>query len=64
MNNSILFILLLFFATQLNAQADAIDDVSKINSVIAVVAVILIGMAAFLFFLERRLKKLEDKLNL
>lgn len=64
MKNAIVLMLLLCASTLLYSQADSIDDASKINSVIGVASVILLGIAFFLFYLERRLKKLEDKLNL
>ena len=39
--------------------SDHFDNVGKINAVIAVAAVILIGIFVFLFFLERRIHTLE-----
>lgn len=35
----------------------------KINTVVVVVAVILIGIALWLFALDRKLRKLEEKIN-
>ena len=50
-----LFMILLF-----QEYADHYDNVGKINAVIASAAVILIGIFVFLFWMERRVKKLED----
>ena len=38
---------------------DTLYGSGKINTVVAVVAVILIGLGAWLFFLDRRITKLE-----
>jgi hypothetical protein len=35
----------------------------KINTVIAVVAVLLIGLAAWMFSMDRRIKKMEQELK-
>ena len=44
-------------------QADHFDRSGKMNAVIAVVAVVLLGIFLFLIYLERRIKKLENDLN-
>jgi len=61
-------ILILLFATvskTLNAQAtttaEKILEHGKLNAVVAVVAVILVGIFAFLFYLEKKIKKLEQE---
>ena len=57
---STLLIVTLFSFSQILAQGnDHYDQSSKIYTVVACVAVILIGIAVFLFFLERRVTKLE-----
>ena len=60
-------ILILLFATvskTLSAQtvstAEKLLDHGKLNAVIAVVAVILVGIFVFLFYIERKIKKLEQ----
>jgi len=64
---SILFFILI--STLLNAQtngpemADALRENGKINVVISVIAIIFICIVAFLIVLERKIKKLEDKVN-
>ena len=40
--------------------ADHFDNVGKMNAVVSVAAVILVGIFLFLFYLERRIKKLEE----
>lgn len=42
-----------------NWLVDTLYGSGKINTVVAVVAVILIGLGAWLFFLDRRITKLE-----
>ena len=61
-------ILILLFATvskTLNAQttttAEKLLEHGKLNAVVAVVAVILVGIFAFLFYLEKKIKKLEQE---
>ena len=63
-------ILILLFATvskMLNAQpvsvADHLVADSKINAVIVVAAIILTGIFLFLFFIERKVKKLEQEVK-
>lgn len=63
-------ILILLFATvskMLNAQttpvAEKLLENSKLNAVIVVAAVILFGIFAFLFYLERKIKKLEQEVK-
>lgn len=61
-------ILILLFVTvskTLSAQAvstaEKLLEHGKLNAVIAVVAVILLGIFAFLFYLEKKIKKLEQE---
>ena len=63
-------ILILLFVTvskTLSAQtastADKLLEHGKLNAVIAVVAVILLGIFAFLFYLEKKIKKLEQEVK-
>lgn len=63
-------ILILLFAgvsKMLNAQtqqtADKLMDGGKINAVIVVVGILLVGIFAFLVYLEKRLKKLEEEVK-
>lgn len=61
-------ILILLFASvskMLNAQtssiAEKLNNNGKLNAVMVIVFIILIGIFLFLFFLERRIKKLEQE---
>ncbi len=63
-------ILILLFASvskMLNAQtinvADKLLENSKLNAVIAVASIILLGIFIFLFYLERKIKKLEQEVK-
>ncbi len=63
-------ILILLFATvskMLNAQtvnvADKLMENSKLNAVIVVAAIILTGIFFFLFYIERKIKKLEQEVK-
>lgn len=63
-------ILILLFASvskMLSAQtpgvADKLLENSKLNTVIAVACIILLGIFLFLFFIERRVKKLEQEVK-
>lgn len=60
-----IYLILIFIASPffLSAQADHYDSGGKLMGVIGCVAVILIGVALFLFYLERRVKRLEDDAN-
>lgn len=42
---------------------DSLYGSGKLNTVTAVVGIILLGIAIWLFSLDRKLKKLEDKMN-
>ncbi|MXV51549.1 CcmD family protein [Pedobacter sp. HMF7647] len=64
MKHFILFILLSFltvssFAQQGAEMADTMRSSGKIYVVVAVIAVVFVGIAVFLFSLDRRLKKIE-----
>ena len=50
----------LFFNVALQAQGDQIANKGKIYAVVTCVAVILIGIVAFLFYLERRIRSMEE----
>ena len=57
-------ICMLCIPTMMNAQTDSGDymtNIGKIYVVIAVIVVIFIGIFAFLFAIERRLRKLENQ---
>ncbi len=64
---AILILLFAIISKTLNAQtADTGDKLmqdGKINAVIAVAAVILSGIFLFLFYLERKIKKLEEEVK-
>lgn len=45
------------------AQGDQYDNSGKIYTVVAVVSITLLGIAAFLIYLERRIKILENTIN-
>ncbi len=62
MKNQFSIILLLLFATSLNAQGvsqDFLRSTGKIYSVIAVLVLIIIGLAWYLIRLDSRIQKLE-----
>lgn len=64
----IIFSLLLLMAcsTDMQAESTAVDflrSTGKIYSVIAVIVVVLIGIAIFLFRIDRKLTKLENTIN-
>ena len=68
MIKKITFLFLFFFSTLLSAQnnaepqmSDALRENGKINVVISVIAIIFICIVVFLFMLERKIKKLEQK---
>ncbi len=63
-------ILVLLFAgiwNTMNAQpvtvADKLMESNKLYAVIAVLGIILLGIFLFLFYLERKIKRLEDEVN-
>lgn len=63
-------ILILLFASvskMLSAQtiniADKLLENSKLNAVIVVASVILLGIFVFLFYLDRKIKKLEQEVK-
>lgn len=53
-------VLTLPLAAQNEPVADALMSSNKLVSVIVVLLVILIGIAVFLFFMDRRIKRLEQ----
>lgn len=63
-------ILILLFATvskMLSAQAvsvaENLNNNGKLNAVVVVLAIILVGIFGFLFYLERKIKKLEQEVK-
>jgi len=54
-----LLILLISFHS-ISAQGDQIQQGGKLYAVVACVVIILIGIGAFLFYLERRISKIEQ----
>ena len=70
MTKKISVIVLLFLSVWANAQtaagpemADAMREDGKIYVVIGVLALIFAAIVLFLVYLERKVKKLEDKVN-
>jgi CcmD family protein len=64
------FFMLLIFSATLSAQdngpvemADTFYKEGKIYLVIAIAAIVFVGMAIYLFWLDRKLSKLEKKIN-
>ena len=53
----------LLTAVQSYGQSDHYDNAGKIYTVVAVVAITLIGIAAILFYLERRIKSIEEQIS-
>ncbi len=53
----------LALASPLSAAGDHYDRSGKMGSVVLVVALVIIGFVVILFVLERKIKKMEDKLN-
>ena len=65
-NVSIFLVLQLLMIQSLNAQTsnpDFMHSVGKIYVVVAVLAVMFIGIILFLFYLERKLTKLESQIE-
>lgn len=62
--NAILILLFVSVSKMLNAQtanvADQLVENSKLNAVIVVAAIILLGIFIFLFSLDKKIKKLEQ----
>ena len=57
----LLIALFLFSNTFLFGSSDHFSNYGKINTVIACVSVLIIGIGIFLFYLERRLSKIEKE---
>ena len=49
--------------TSVLGQSDHYDNAGKIYTVVAVVCITIIGIGAMLFYLERRIKSLEEQTN-
>ncbi len=66
MKNGILILLFASVSETLSAQqtsfADNLNNDGKINTVIVVASIILLGIFGFLFYIERKIKKLEQDL--
>ena len=56
-----LFITLITFVnvSPLHAAGDQYDNMGKISAVIICSSLVILGIAAYMFYIERRLKKLE-----
>lgn len=69
MNRNIISLLFLLSSIYLAAQpsepqmADNLRADGKIWIVICVIVIIFLSLAAFMFYIERKVKKLEDQLN-
>ncbi len=65
--SAILILLFAFVSKLLNAKSlpmtEQLMQQGKIYAVIAIVGVILLGVFAFLFYLERRLRNLEQEIK-
>ena len=65
--SAILILLLASVSKMLSAQtvntADKLMENSKLNAVIVVAAIILTGIFIFLFYMERKIKKLEQEVK-
>jgi CcmD family protein len=53
----------LFAQTDTVEMADTLRANGKIYNVVAVVGIVFIGIALYLFYIDRRVKKIEDKLK-
>lgn len=66
MKNGILILLFASVSKTLSAQqasfADNLNNDGKLNTVIVVASIILLGIFGFLFYIERKIKKLEQDL--
>jgi CcmD family protein len=49
--------------TETVEMADALRSNGKIYNVVVVLSVVFIGIALYLFYIDRKVKKLEDKLK-
>lgn len=64
MKKLFLLSIILFMCTiPLIGASDHFSNIGKINTVIACVAVLIIGIVLFLFYLEKRISKLEKDLD-
>ncbi len=66
--NVFLTVLSLIFGQLLWAQEESVyvellNQSNKMIAVIAVLLIILLGITAFLIFMERKIRRLEDKMN-
>lgn len=51
------------FAQNEAEMADTMRSNGKIYVVVGVILIVLVGLLAYLFFIERKVKKLEDKIE-
>jgi CcmD family protein len=52
-----------FAQTDTVEMADTLRANGKIYNVVAVIGIVFIGIALYLFYIDRRVKKIEDKLK-
>ena len=58
-----IFLVLMISQTSVFGQSDHYDNAGKIYTVVAVVCITIIGIAAMLFYLERRIKSIEEQIE-
>lgn len=62
--NFLIILTIVFFLISGTAEAqevgDFLRDNNKVNAVIVILLMILIGLFSFLFYIERKIKKLEE----
>ncbi len=64
MNKTIhVLVVILLLSIRSYGQSDHYDNAGKIYTVVAVVVITLIGIAAILFYLERRIKSIEEQIS-
>ena len=58
-----IFLVLMISQTSVFGQSDHYDNAGKIYTVVAVVCITILGIASMLFYLERRIKSIEEQTN-
>ena len=58
-----IFLVLMISQNSVFGQSDHYDNAGKIYTVVAVVCITILGIAAMLFYLERRIKSIEEQTN-
>ncbi len=53
----------LLWAQEESVYVELLNQSNKMIAVIAVLLIILLGITAFLIFMERKIRRLEDKMN-